>query len=59
MFLDLTAAGVDASSADIDDKRYAFHIMTVKHFTDENGQAILQKKFVAYIFIMYDNNEKL
>ena len=56
MFLDLTAAGVDASSADIDDKRYAFHIMTVKHFTDENGQAFLQKKFVAYIFIMYDIN---
>ena len=44
MFLDLTAAGVNSSSADIDDKRYVFHIMTVQYRTDEHGQQQIQKK---------------
>ncbi|XP_019855162.1 PREDICTED: DCC-interacting protein 13-alpha-like [Amphimedon queenslandica] len=36
ILLDLTAAGVDASSTDIDDRRYAFQIITVQQ-TQQGG----------------------
>lgn len=42
--MDLTAAGVDASSTDIDDKRYVFNIMTLQQVTEENGNSYIQKR---------------